>query len=151
MTVDLSTKSRPYVDMTVIILSAYCNAIMGVVTFQQGLSVCKIILLSFLVKSHEISKTVQYDGRHSNDILTKAVSEAAGEFERLRIELDFILQALILLQKQEWIAIDTDRVNLGASSHVAGRGRLDVFSEKLVRECYEIEDALVLKAVIRNV
>lgn len=137
--------------MTIIILSAYCNAIMRVVTFRQGMSVCKTILLSFLVKSHEVSKTAQYDGRHSNDILTKAVNEVAGEFERLRLELNFILQALILLQKQEWIAVTDDRVNLGACSHVAGRGRLDVFSEKLVRECSEIEDALVLKAVIRNV
>ncbi|WP_151197420.1 hypothetical protein [Eggerthella sp. YY7918] len=148
---DLSDKSKAYIDMVAIILSTYCSTIVEVVDTRQGLSVCKTILLSFLIKNHCISKTTLYNGHHSKDLLSKAAIEATGQFESLRFELEFILQALLLLSKNDWIVIEDDRVFVGEDAPLSKKKRFDAFSEKLIEECYEVEDALMLKVVIRNV
>ena len=78
-------------------ISIYCNIIEEVLQTHNILSVCKLIVFSYLIKQNKFLGGVIYSAKNSQDNVYKGLSLLSGDFNGLCESMSYIIKSLHLL------------------------------------------------------
>lgn len=133
-----------------IIISRYCDIILGVLQKHNNLSVNKILVFSFLIKKNIFIDKEVYNTRNSKDIILKCISKLSGAFQDYCNEIEYIFKAIHLLIKNGDLLIESEILiyNSKNNKSVFIDSR---FIDKCINESKKITDRQFLKEVMNNV
>ena len=79
-------------------ISMYTDIILSILERHKDLSLCKIMLFSYLIKKEIFRPRGIYTAKNKQDIVYKAISLLSGEYEDYCENVEFILKSIHLLK-----------------------------------------------------
>ncbi|AVQ37750.1 hypothetical protein C7M56_03250 [Clostridium botulinum] len=133
-----------------IIISRYCDIILGILQKHNNLSVNKILVFSFLIKKNRFNDKEVYSINNSKDILLKCISKLSGAFQDYCNEIEYILKAIHLLIQNEDLIIEEEQIKYNCRNneliYIENK-----FIEKCIKESYKMTDRQFMKEAMQNV
>ncbi|WP_461612091.1 hypothetical protein [Clostridium sp. Marseille-QA1073] len=133
-----------------IILSGYCDIILGILQKHGQLSVNKILVFSYIIKKNKFNDKEIYSANNSKDILLKCISQLSGAFEDYCNSIEYILKAIHLLIQNDNLLIEGDQLKYNLKEHNTIYIESN-FITKSIRESKKMTDRQFLKEVMHNV
>lgn len=133
-----------------IILSGYCDIILGILQKHGQLSVNKILVFSYIIKKNKFNDKEIYSANNSKDMLLKCISQLSGAFEDYCNSIEYILKAIHLLIQNGNLLIEEDQLKYNLKEHNTIYIESN-FITKSIRESKKMTDRQFLKEVMCNV
>lgn len=133
-------------------LSIYSNIIYQLLFNHNQLSVCKLLIFSYIIKKNRFLGGNIYTAKNSQDIVFKGISFLTGDFDGFCNSVPYILKALHLLIKKEIVSSENETVYLNVKLQ-----KLDIayeesnFLKKVIEESKLMSDRQFMKEVTYNV
>ena len=133
-------------------LSIYSNIIFQLLFNHNQLSVCKLLIFSYIIKKNRFLGGNIYTAKNSQDIVFKGISFLTGDFDGFCNSVPYILKALHLLIKKEIVSSENETVYLNVKLQ-----KLDIayeesnFLKKVIEESKLMSDRQFMKEVTYNV
>lgn len=133
-------------------LSIYSNIICQLLFNHNQLSVCKLLIFSYIIKKNRFLGGNIYTAKNSQDIVFKGISFLTGDFDGFCNSVPYILKALHLLIKKEIVSSENETVYLNVKLQ-----KLDIayeesnFLKKVIEESKLMSDRQFMKEVTYNV
>lgn len=140
------------VEMETIQIGIYCNIVQNLLKKHEILSVSKTTLFTYLIKKEHFKVAKIYNANNSQDVIYKAVSLLAGEYNEYCENIGYILKAIHLLGIKNKILISNGFLRLEGNINVDKCFyKESPFLEKAIEESKKITDRQFMKEVITNV
>ena len=137
------------IDLEIIMASSYCDIIKQIISRHSGMSINKLLVFSYIIKKDDFNNFDIYNGKNDKDLVLKALSQMAGNFDDFCENIQYILFATHLLIKNEIILQHTEKL-LWRDNKV-----LDVnyskFIDKAMDASQTFSDRQFLREVLSNV
>lgn len=133
-----------------VIISRYCDIILGILQKHSNLSVNKILVFSFLIKKNTFTDKEVYSAKNSRDIILKCISKLSGAFEDYCNEIEYILKAIHLLIQNGDLIFENEQIRCTSKSNKSIFVE-SKFIEKCIIESNKMTDRQFLKEVMHNV
>lgn len=133
-----------------IILSGYCDIILGILQKHKQLSINKTLVFSYLIKKNKFNNKEIYNTNNSKDILLKCISKLSGAFEDYCNNIEYIFKAIHLLVQNGDLLIEEDKLNYNSKNNKTIYIESN-FITKSISESDKMTDRQFLKEVIHNV
>lgn len=133
-------------------LSIYSNIICQLLFNHNQLSVCKLLIFSYIIKKNRFLGGNIYTAKNSQDIVFKGISFLTGDFDGFCNSVPYILKALHLLIRKEIVSSENETVYLNVKLQ-----KLDIayeesnFLKKVIEESKLMSDRQFMKEVTYNV
>lgn len=134
----------------VLLVSKYCSIVMQILNEHRQLSINKMLLFAYLLKSNKNYYTYIYKASTTNDVLIKAISQITGAYDDYCKNIKYIIEAIHLLIKKGEIILQEDILicsNTSFSKEKYNNG----FIGKAIHESKNVSERQFLKEVINNV
>ena len=142
-------ESKIYRDAFTLILSDYVAAIPLILRELGGVSLIKLMIVSFIVRRVRLESIMVYSGHNKKDILPKALIQIGVSIDDIITEIPMISAAIDLLIRQELVQLH-DEVLIAKGKDVDTL-EISVFLRTLLRECSALSDEFILEEVLRSV
>jgi hypothetical protein len=133
-----------------VIISRYCDIILGILQKHSKISVNKVLVFSFLIKKNTFAEKEVYSVKNSRDIILKCISKLSGAFQDYCNEIEYILKAIHLLIQNGDLIFENEHLEYisknNKSTFVENK-----FIEKCIVESNKMTDRQFLKEVMHNV
>ena len=133
-----------------IIISRYCDIILGILQKHNNLSINKILVFSFLIKKDKFTEKEVYSVKNTNDIMLKCISKLSGAFQDYCNEVEYILKSIHLLIKSGELIFEGEEIKYNSKSNKVIY-RESKFIEKCINESNKMTDKQFLKEVMHSV
>lgn len=133
-----------------IMISRYCDIILGILQRHRQLSINKTSIFSFLIKRNRFTDKEIYSVNNSKDILLKCISKLSGAFEDYCNEIEYIFKAIHLLIQNGDLTIEEEQIRYNSKSNISIYAE-NKFIEKCIKESHKMTDRQFLKEVMHNV
>ncbi|MEX0050244.1 hypothetical protein AB2T85_06305 [Clostridium butyricum] len=133
-----------------IILSGYCDIILGILQKHKQLSINKTLVFSYLIKKNKFNEKEIYSANNSKDILLKCISKLSGAFEDYCNSIEYIFKAIHLLIQNGDLLIEEDILNYNSKNNKTIYMENN-FIAKSINVSGKMTDRQFLKEVIHNV
>lgn len=133
-----------------IILSGYCDIILGILQKHKQLSINKTLVFSYLIKKNKFNEKEIYSANNSKDILLKCISKLSGAFEDYCNSIEYIFKAIHLLIQNGDLLIEDDILNYNSKNNKTIYMENN-FIAKSINVSGKMTDRQFLKEVIHNV
>ena len=133
-----------------IIISRYCDIILGILQKHNNLSVNKILVFSFLIKRNKFTDKEVYSVKNSKDIMLKCISKLSGAFQDYCNEIEYIFKAIDLLIKNGDLIFEDEEIRYNSKSNKSIYIE-NKFIEKCINESNKMTDRQFLKEVMHSV
>lgn len=139
-------------EMETIQIGIYCNIILNLLNKHHNLSVCKILVFSYLIKKDKFQFGKVYNANNSQDVVYKALSLLSGVYEDFCNNINFIMKAIHLLVINSKIEIKNNILTPLSITET----RKEIYEEssfvfKAIEESRTVTDRQIIKEVINNV
>lgn len=133
-------------------IGIYCNIILNLLKEHYNLSICKILVFSYLIKKDKFQFGKVYNANNSQDIVYKAISLISGAYKDFCYNINFIIKSIHLLVINCKIEIDNNILRLCSDVEVKSElYKESTFIFKAVEESKSISDRQIMREVINNV
>ncbi|PEA42827.1 hypothetical protein [Bacillus wiedmannii] len=143
-------KSDTEIEIEIVVLSAYCDIIMKLLSNSVQLSVLKTIIFAYLLKKEEYQYQKLFRGNTKKDLTLKYLSTLNGELEDIKLNMPYIINAIDLLNKSKKIAVKGSNIIIQKSNDTSYSG-FSKFVQKAIAESENFSDEQFLKEVLANV
>ncbi|EHI97267.1 hypothetical protein CDLVIII_0532 [Clostridium sp. DL-VIII] len=133
-----------------IMLSGYCDIILGILQKHKQLSINKTLVFSYLIKKNKFNEKEIYSANNSKDILLKCISKLSGGFEDYCNSIEYIFKAIHLLIQNGDLLIEDDILNYNSKNNTTIYMENN-FIAKSINVSGKMTDRQFLKEVIHNV
>ncbi|WP_160693128.1 hypothetical protein [Clostridium sp. C2-6-12] len=133
-----------------IMLSGYCDIILGILQKHKQLSINKTLVFSYLIKKNKFNEKEIYSANNSKDILLKCISKLSGAFEDYCNSIEYIFKAIHLLIQNGDLLIEDDILNYNSKNNKTIYMENN-FIAKSINVSGKMTDRQFLKEVIHNV
>lgn len=133
-----------------IMLSGYCDIILGILQKHKQLSINKTLVFSYLIKKNKFNEKEIYSANNSKDILLKCISKLSGGFEDYCNSIEYIFKAIHLLIQNGDLLIEDDILNYNSKNNKTIYMENN-FIAKSINVSGKMTDRQFLKEVIHNV
>lgn len=133
-----------------IILSGYCDIILGILQKHKQLSINKTLVFSYLIKKNRFKEKEIYSANNSRDILLKCISQLSGAFEDYCNSIEYVLKAIHLLIQSSHLLIDGDQLKYNSKNNDTIYIESN-FITKSISESNKMTERQFLKEVMHNV
>lgn len=133
-----------------VIVSRYCDIILGISQRHGNISVNKILVFSFLIKKNTFTDNEVYSVKNSKDIILKCISKLSGAFQDYCNEIEYILKAIHLLIQNGDLIFENEKIKYISKSNKPTLVE-NKFIEKCIIESNKMTDRQFLKEVMYNV
>lgn len=140
-------------EIETIQIGIYCNIILNLLKKHYNLSLCKILIFSYLIKKDKFQFGKVYNANNSQDVVYKAISLLSGTYKDFCYNINFIIKSIHLLVINCKIEIDNHNI-LMLCPDVEVKSELykeSKFIFKAVEESKAITDRQIMREVINNV
>lgn len=136
----------------VVQISLYSNIICQLLKAHDNLSLCKVLVFSYLIKQNNFIGKNIYTARNTRDIVYKGLSLLSGDYDCFCNSVGYILKACHLLNKKGIIIIDKALLRLQSNAlHGESIYEESPFLKKVVEESKKMTDKQFMKEVTYNV
>lgn len=133
-------------------ISIYCDIIKQIINKHKELSITKILVFSYLIKSDNCLLSNVYNANSSQDLIYKCLSLLAGKYYEFCESIEYIIKAIHLLKSNNVIYVDNGIIktispfgNNKLVYHESG------FLEKTIETSKRMSDKQFMKEVMYNV
>lgn len=133
-------------------ISIYCDIIKQILIKHKELSLTKILVFSYLIKSNNFLLSNVYNANSSQDLINKCLSLLAGKYSEFCESIEYIIKAIHLLKIKNVIFVDNSIIkaisplgNTRLIYHESG------FLEKTIEVSKRMSDKQFMKEVMYNV
>lgn len=133
-----------------IIISGYCDIVLGILQKHEQLSINKLLFFSFIIKKNVFHYKEVYRANNSKDLLLKCISKMSGLFDDYCYEIEYIFKAIHLLISNEDLIIIENAVRYNSEMNKVIYAE-NTFIEKCINESKQMSDRQFLKEVMHNV
>jgi hypothetical protein len=139
-------------EIETIQIGIYCNIILNLLKKHYNLSLCKILVFSYLIKKDKFQFGKVYNANNSQDVVYKAISLLAGTYKDFCYNINFIIKSIHLLVINCKIELDNNILMLCSDIEVKSElYNESTFIFKAVEESKYISDRQIMREVINNV
>ncbi|RFU67476.1 hypothetical protein D0469_14570 [Peribacillus saganii] len=89
-------------------ISIYCEIILRILSNHKHLSVNKMLVFAYLIKKDRFIPRKIYNGNNTQDIIYKCISMLSGDYREYCNNIEFILKAIHLLNKNKLVLIENN-------------------------------------------
>lgn len=114
---------------------------------HKGLSIVKIVIISFVIKRQELSERI-FDGRNRSDLILKFLSQATGVFDVFCEQLPYIIKSIDILVNSKFCEVHEGELICLATEQIQ---KFDSFTESAIQESKTYTDRQFLREAIRIV
>lgn len=133
-----------------ILISSYCDIVIKLMQISKEMSICKVIIFTYVMKKKRFAHQEIYKGNTENDVLFKFISEISGAYEDLCSNLEYIFKAIDLLVSNNNLIIEDDVLKYKGTSeqplYVVSK-----FTQKAILESRYVTERQVMKEVMHIV
>ena len=133
-------------------LSIYCNIICQLLKSHKNLSICKILVFSYLIKQNKFLGKSIYTAKNKQDVVLKGLSLLSGDFEWFCNSIPYIIKALHILINKGIVSLDSEILALNSDELefeiVYPENR---FIKNVIEESKSMTDRQFMKEVTYNV
>lgn len=133
-------------------ISIYCDIIKQILKKHKELSITKMLVFSYLIKSDNCLLSNVYNANSSQDLIYKCLSLLAGKYNEFCESIEYIIKAIHLLKSNDVIFVDNGIIkailqvdNTKLFYHESG------FLEKTIEASKRMSDKQFMKEVMYNV
>lgn len=133
-------------------ISIYCDIIKQILKKHNELSVCKMLVFSYLIKNYNYAPKSVYNANSSQDLIYKGLSLLAGDYQGFCENIEYVIKAIHLLKSKELIGLENNIVS-GIANVKTGEliYKESTFIEKVIESSKRVTDKQFMKEVIYNV
>lgn len=133
-------------------LSIYCNIMCQILKKHNQLSVCKLLIFSYLIKKNRFLGGTIYTANNTQDIVFKGISFLSGDFDGFCNSVSYIIKALHILLKKGIVLLENDIITLNATMVQLDLGYEESnFLKKVIEESKVMTDRQFMKEVTYHV
>ncbi len=149
MKLEMNNRSAQELDLEIEIvqLSIYIDIIKRILLGHKGLSIVKIVIISFVIKRQELSERI-FDGRNRSDLILKFLSQATGVFDVFCEQLPYIIKSIDILVNSKFCEVHEGELICLATEQIQ---KFDSFTESAIQESKTYTDRQFLREAIRIV
>lgn len=133
-------------------ISMYIDIILSILERHNELSICKIMLFSYLIKKELFRPWEIYTAQNKQDIVYKAISLLSGEYEDYCENVKFILKSIHLLKLNGNVTVIRSMIRLlkgrEAKSYIYEESP---FIQKAIEASKTMADRQFMKEVMNGV
>lgn len=133
-------------------ISMYTDIILSILERHKDLSLCKIMLFSYLIKKNIFRPRGIYTAKNKQDIVYKAISLLSGEYEDYCENVKFILKSIHLLKLNGNVTVIRSMISLlkgrEAKSYIYQESP---FIQKAIEASKTLADRQFMKEVMNSV
>ena len=135
-------------EIEAIQIAIYANIVQEMLNRHKELSLSKTVTFAYLIKADHYRLASPYTAKNRQDIVNKAISMLAGEYESYCNSLGFILKAIHILIERNIVSFDGITLSLSNGASV----EKDLYSESpfldsAIKESKRMSDRQFMKEV----
>lgn len=139
-------------EVEAIQISIYCNIIKQILIKHEELSLCKILIFSYLIKNNYFLLSNVYKANSSQDLIYKGLSLLAGNYKGFCESIDYIMKAIHLLINCDAVIIEnTILKSVPTVDHPKMVYQESPFIENTIEVSKKMTDKQFMKEVIYNI
>lgn len=133
-------------------LSIYCNIICQILKSHKNLSICKILVFSYLIKQNKFLVKSIYTAQNKQDVVLKGISLLSGDFTWFCNSVPYIIKALHILINKGIVSLDNEILSLNSDElEIEIIYTENKFIKKVIEESKFMTDRQFMKEVTYNV
>lgn len=138
-------------ETEVLQVSIYCNIICRILINHENLSLCKLLVFSYLIKQNRFMGG-NIHCKNTQDIIYKGLSLLVGDYDGFCNSTGYILKSIYLLLKKGTITAENELLCLYDNTlHVESINEESAFLKKVIEASKQMTDKQFMKEVTYNV